>query len=360
MRELVLFIPSIESGGVEKNLFLLLSYLAKRIKKIHLITSNFHIKKSQLGKNINVIKPSSWWSNKNRIFKYFICSVLLLKYFLGRKIIILSFQANVFATIISLFLRAKIIIRLNTSPDKYINNFFKKKFFKLFYSFADEIIVNSYLFKKILKKDFKLSSKCIYNSIILEKRTKKKINFFHKFNGLKILSIGRLTSQKDQITILKSANLLKDQGINFKIFIIGQGHKYKSLSDYIYKNELKKYVKLGGYKNSAQDYLSDADLFILSSRYEGLPNVLIEAQNLNIPIISSNCNTGPSEILKNGKLGDLFKVGDFYSLYLKIKRFKKNKINLKNKSKLAKKYFYRFDYYINSKKYFDMIKKFNQ
>ena len=49
-----------------------------------------------------------------------------LEIFLGRKIIILSFQANVFATIISLFLRAKIIIRLNTSPDKYINNFFKK------------------------------------------------------------------------------------------------------------------------------------------------------------------------------------------------------------------------------------------
>ena len=54
---------------------------------------------------------------------------------------------------------------------------------------------------------------------------------------------------------------------------------------------------------------------MLTSKFEGLPNVLIEAQSKNIPIISSDCPTGPKEILLQGKLGDLFKVGDYRKLF---------------------------------------------
>jgi glycosyltransferase involved in cell wall biosynthesis len=358
MRDLVFFIPSIENGGVEKNLFLLLRYLSKKNNKIHLITASTDFKKAKLNKNINIIKPASpYWNNKGRIFKYLICSIILIKFFFKKKIVIFSFQANVFAILISLIIKAKIIIRLNTSTDKYMHNFLQKKMYKFFYSFADLIIVNSLSFKKIIKQELNLISKCIYNPINSKNIIKKKINFFNKFKGLRILSIGRLTDQKDQITILKSAKILRDQGIRFKIYIIGRGYRYKRLLEYVVRNKLTKYVKLAGYKPDAQNYLTSADLFILSSKYEGLPNVLIEAQNSNIPIISSKCNTGPGEILLNGKLGELFKVGDYYSLYLKIKDFEKNNKSLKNKSNLAKKHLYRFDHDINLRKYFQVIKK---
>jgi len=358
MRDLVFFIPSIENGGVEKNLFLLLRYLSKKNNKIHLITASINFKKAKLNKNINIIKPASpYWNNKGRIFKYLICSIILIKFFFKKKIVIFSFQANVFAILISLIINAKIIIRLNTSPDKYMHNILQKKMYKFFYSFADLIIVNSLSFKKIIKQELNLISKCIYNPINSKNIIKKKVNFFNKFKGLRILSIGRLTDQKDQITILKSAKILRDQGIRFKIYIIGRGYRYKRLLEYVVRNKLTKYVKLAGYKPDAQNYLTSADLFILSSKYEGLPNVLIEAQNSNIPIISSKCNTGPGEILLNGKLGELFKVGDYYSLYLKIKDFEKNNKSLKNKSNLAKKHLYRFDHDINLREYFQVIKK---
>ena len=96
-------------------------------------------------------------------------------------------------------------------------------------------------------------------------------------------------------------------------------------------------------------------LFVLTSKYEGLPNVLIEAQSRNLPIISSDCPTGPSEILLRGKLGDLFKVGDHKRLCYLIKKFIKDKKKLLNKSQKAKNYLERFKLNINCEKYKKII-----
>ena len=67
-----------------------------------------------------------------------------------------------------------------------------------------------------------------------------------------------------------------------------------------------------------------SDLFILTSKYEGFGNVLVEASAKKVPIISSNCNHGPNEILQNGKYGTLFKVGDYKDLSNKIINHFKN------------------------------------
>ena len=74
-----------------------------------------------------------------------------------------------------------------------------------------------------------------------------------------------------------------------------------------------KFVKVF-YTSNPFPYIKDSDLFVLSSTFEGLPNVLLEALTLGKPIISSNCPTGPNEILSYGKGGQLFKIGDYKSL----------------------------------------------
>ena len=112
---------------------------------------------------------------------------------------------------------------------------------------------------------------------------------------------------------------------------------------------LSKNVKLVGFKKNAEKYISKSDIFVLSSKFEGLPNVLIEAQKYSVPIISSNCPTGPSEILMNGKLGELFPVGNFQILANKLLNFSINKKILNKKAIYAKKYLKRFDPIINSK-----------
>ena len=91
---------------------------------------------------------------------------------------------------------------------------------------------------------------------------------------------------------------------------------------------------------------------------EGLPNVILEAQTLKKYVISSNCPTGPKEILKNGKNGSLFKVGDYKHLADLILDFNKNKKKYKKVSIKAYKDLDRFDYQKNCKKYLEIVKKY--
>ena len=88
-----------------------------------------------------------------------------------------------------------------------------------------------------------------------------------------------MTDQKDQLLILKAFKNLKKK-INYKLIILGKGKNKKILKSYINKNRLQNNIKLIGYKNNPYPYLLKSDIFILSSKFEGLPNVLLEAQYL--------------------------------------------------------------------------------
>jgi glycosyltransferase involved in cell wall biosynthesis len=357
MKKLAIYIPSIESGGVEKNLYNISEYFIKKKIEVYIVTAN-NKEKFSFNKKIKFICPRNKnWNNSSRLIKNFICLFLIIVNLPKKNTAIFSFQSNISAIILSKILGLKIIIRLNTSLNKYVNSYFKKLFFKLVYNMSDKIIVNSAKFKIELKNILNLNSVKILNPIDLKKISKKmKIKFFSNFKGIKIISIGRLTDQKDQIIILKSLDYLRKKNIRFKLFLIGKGSKLNELKQYVRNNQLLESVKFAGYKKDAFQYIASSDLFVLSSKFEGLPNVLIEAQSQNVPIISSDCATGPSEILLNGKLGTLYKVGDYIALSNAIINFYKNKQILKKKANLAKKYLYRFDYKKNLNKYYNTIK----
>jgi hypothetical protein len=99
--------------------------------------------------------------------------------------------------------------------------------------------------------------------------------------------------------------------------------KKNKLIRFVKENNLEKNVKFFSYKNNPYPYIKAADVFVLSSKYEGSPNVLIEAQILNKYIFSTDCPTGPKEILKNYKKSKLFNVGDFNRLTILISNFRK-------------------------------------
>ena len=356
MKNIVIFIPSIEAGGVEKNLFNIINYIQSKFKKVYLISAD-RLKDRRFGKNVIFLSPNSkTYSNKSRFTKSLICFFIIIKNFWNKKTLIFSLQSNLFSIIASKLINAKIIIRLNTSPQKYSTNLIKRIMFKILYSLAYRIIVNSHEFKAAFKRFYNLESIVILNPLKIS-RNKKKISFFKNFKKLKIICIGRLTHQKDHLTLLKSLKLLKYKfKVNFKLCLIGKGYNFNSLSNFIKDHNLQKNIELAGYKKNAFEYIKSSDLLVLTSRYEGLPNVLIEAQASGTPIISSNCPTGPKEILINGKLGELFKVGDYESLCKKIFEYSKNKKILKKKSILAKKYLYRYNYKSNLEKYLKILK----
>ena len=226
-KKIIIFMPSIEGGGVEKNLFLVSNYLTTKFKKICVITVSKSYK-SKFKKSIEFITYSSdVWDKYGRRFKYFLALILLIKEILYNKNpIVFSFQANVYCIIICKLFGIKVIVRSNSAPFGWSKNPIKNYVFKIFLNLADKVMVNSLEFKKDLKKNFNVNAKCIYNPLntkeILKKSKEKKINIFKSNKKLKILNIGRYTYQKDQLTLLKSLKYFNKR-INYELVIIGRG-----------------------------------------------------------------------------------------------------------------------------------------
>jgi glycosyltransferase involved in cell wall biosynthesis len=359
--KLLIFIPHIGGGGVEKNFFMLSNFLSKKINSIVVITINKEFKKN-LDKRIKIISPKSdQWKNSSIYIKYLVSIILLIKTLLiNRNYLILSFQANWYSIMISKLFNIRIISRSNTAPEGWSNNKFKKILYKNILNLADEIIVNSLEFKKSLKRNFYINSICIYNPIDkanVLKKSKKTLNFnFFNNKELKLINVGRCTDQKNQMLILQSVKYLKDK-IPLKLLIAGSGKEFSRLKSYIKNNDLVKNVRLLNFLPNPYKYMIKADVLILSSNYEGLPNTLLEAQCLKKIILSTNCPTGPKEILLNGKAGIFFKINDYKDLANKILFIHKNKAKLKVKTLIGFKNLKRFNQETNLNKYYSVIKK---
>jgi hypothetical protein len=150
LKSLLIFIPSIENGGVEKNLQIIANFLAKKKINIVILTA-FKNKNFRFSKNIKFINLHYKYSHyfRQRLFRLIICIYLFIVKINFKSFIIFSFQSSIIAIILSKIFRKNVIVRLNTSPSKYIKNFFLNKMYKIFYNLADLIIVNSNEFKKM-------------------------------------------------------------------------------------------------------------------------------------------------------------------------------------------------------------------
>ena len=361
-KRLVIFMPSMDGGGVEKNIILIANYLSNYIKDIKLITFDDRFNKN-FSKKINIINYKKKTNKRfSKYFKYLVCLIILSKeILLNKKALVISFQANIYTIILSIFLRYKVIIRSNSSPTGWTNNKLKNFLFKVFFKVPETIIVNSYDFKKEIDKKFNIKTKVIYNPLnILEikKRSKDKINFkfFETKDTLKLINVARFTDQKDQMTLLK-AFLEVNKIVNAKLLLIGYGVNKDKLVNFIKINNLTKKVKILPYQENPYNFIKKCDLFILSSTYEGLPNVLLEAMTLKKFIISSDCPTGPREILNHGKYGLLYKVGNHDDLFRKIVKYKKNRAKYKRYINIGYNSLERFDFNNNCKKYLDLIRQ---
>ena len=360
-KKLILFMPSIEVGGVEKNLFIISNYLSKKIPGSILITSSKSL--NSKFQNIKIINPRQNIENSSfKRLKFLFCIIELIKLLTKNKnYLVFSFQANLYCSIICKIFGIKIIVRSNSSPSGWQLGFFRKRIFSFFLRFPNKIIVNSKEFKKEYNKRFNIKVKYIYNPLnvdFIKKASKERIkkNFFKNYKRIKIIFIGRLVDQKDPMTFVKALNLLKNK-IEFRSIIIGKGYYYNDLKKFLLHKKLKNKVKIINWQNNPYKYLKASNLLVLTSKYEGLPNVLLEAITLKKHVISSDCPTGPKEILDNGKGGDLFKIGDFKQLSKKILLLNKHKKKYNDKLKFAYKRLKRFDHNKNLGLYLKEIKK---
>jgi glycosyltransferase involved in cell wall biosynthesis len=128
-----------------------------------------------------------------------------------------------------------------------------------------------------------------------------------------VVSIGRLTKQKGFSDLLQAfAKLLKHR--RARLIILGEGEDRIMLQELITKLRLMDSVQMPGYVSNPYPYLKNADVFVMSSYFEGFPGALMEALACGVPVISTNCPSGPSEIITNGIDGLLVPVGDIIAL----------------------------------------------
>ena len=128
-----------------------------------------------------------------------------------------------------------------------------------------------------------------------------------------VLSVGRLTRQKDYPTLLRAFAALRRER-PLRLVILGEGPERDALQELATELGVAEDVDLAGFVDDALPYLSAASAFALTSEWEGLPAVLIEALFCGCPVVSTDCPTGPDEILEGGKHGRLIPIGDVEAL----------------------------------------------
>ena len=340
--KLFIFQPYPKFGGADRSIIKLINGLDfNDITLISLSKCKYH---KYLNKKI---KFKTLNSNKT-FFSIFELKVFIdqeIKKNKNKKNIIISNQnfANV-VTMISLGQMKnikKILVERNHLDElKFYNgikDYFKKRIIlfliKVYYPKSDAIIGISKGLSSDLKNYINSKVITIYNPSLEEKIIRNNEIKNIKINPSKkiLLNVGFFEKQKDQITLLKSIKILKRNYDNFHLFLVGDGSEYNNLINYIKKNKLQKFVKIHRKIDNPCNFFKKADLFILSSIYEGLGNVLVEAMRYKCPIITTNCNSGPMEIIGNEKYGDTFNPKDYKTLAKKILNHLKNPERLKKK-----------------------------
>jgi len=211
-------------------------------------------------------------------------------------------------------------------------NLINKSIIKFLYNRAYKIIVNSEGIKRDLIKRWKINSKkikVIYNPVDITniqrlKKEKIDVNFKEIFKYPVIINVGSLTEQKGQKYLLRAFAEVKKDMKDVKLLILGEGPLRKELELLAEKLGIKKDVIMPGFVKNPFKYISRSKLFVLSSLWEGFPMVLLEAIACGVPVISSNCKSGPAEILDNDFLFPPKDINTMSTLILKFLKLDKD------------------------------------
>lgn len=180
---------------------------------------------------------------------------------------------------------------------------------------SEAIVVLSDKDYKNFESNLKMNAKLvrIYNPFVMEE-----VSGEYNVNSNIIMSSGRFTKQKGFDLLIEVAKHLKEKTADFKWIILGEGEERKKIEYMIDKYSLNDNVILKGRVSDVDEYYNQSRLFVLTSRFEGFGLVLLEAKSHLLPIVSFDCECGPSEIIKDGINGYLIENNDVESMSDKI------------------------------------------
>lgn len=344
--KLLFVLPSLEGGGAERIVCNLMSVLNKNIFDVNLfLFNNKGVYWDLLSNDINI-----FFGSRNKRYSKWIIIKNLYRVSKDMDIIVGSMELmpTYFSVLVGKLLRKKIIGWVHINIDSILNDknkiirfLHRNILLKFFYNKLDRIVAVSNGAKENISKYLNDKNRnkveCIYNPIkINEIKEKAEEELVEKIEKPFIIGIGRLERQKNFILLIKAYRILLDRGIKHNLIILGQGSQKEYLVNEVKKLDMEEKVKFLGFKENPYKYLNQADVFIQSSIYEGLPTVLIEALVLNVPVVATNCPDGAKEILDNGKYGLLVKMNDEKALADAIEKILNDR-DLQRKYKIKSK-----------------------
>ena len=220
--------------------------------------------------------------------------------------------------------RVVVSVHNTVSQESQNSTQFKRRFApylaRWFYPWADAIVTVSQGAAEDLVL-LGLSSeriKVIYNPVVtpeLFEKANQPVDhpWFDPGSPPVILGVGRLEKQKDFPTLIRSFAQVQQQR-PARLMILGEGKERPYLEALVQELGLGENVSLPGFVSNPYAYMARAAVFVLSSLFEGLPTVLIEAMAGGTKVVSTDCESGPAEILSNGQYGKLVAVGDIKGL----------------------------------------------
>jgi len=335
--KLSILIYSLASGGAEKQVSVLLKELSNKYK-IQLVLMNDTIF-YDVPENVEIKFLEKSEPNENGILKFLKLPILGWKYkrLIKNCDVSISFMnrpnyINIFAKVFGS--KVKTIVSERAMPslqhNKGIQGKINKLLIKLLYPLSDMVISNSKGNGLDLKNNFGIKNiKVIYNFV--EKVKCKKI-----YQGEFIfISVGRMDEGKNHKLLIES---FYKANLNAKLWLIGDGPLRKNLEKMVKNLKLENKVIFWGRQKNVYEFLSKANCFVFGSNYEGFPNVLLEALLCGLPVISTDCKSGPREILtpdtdilkqtddiEIAEYGILTKVGSVESMKKAMRLMCKNK-----------------------------------
>lgn len=321
-RRLAIIVPSMRGGGAERVILNLVSNLNVRKYEIYMVLlqkEGPYLK--FLPKSINIIDLKS-----NRV-RYALYKLIKTLNAIRPDIVFSTLgHLNLGILLIRKFLvnKPKIYVREASTPSMVMSdmNSFKKHIFfflyKKLYRKADLIVAQCMEMKKDIIKTYGIERrkiKYIYNPINIKEIHSKMVEYNpYDKNKINILAVGWCSYQKGFDILINAFELVLSKMDNTQLTILGDGELKSDLIEMVKNKDMEKYVTFVGFKENPYPYYYYSNLYVLSSRWEGFPNSLLEALACNTKIVSTNCKSGPREIIGNNEYGILVNVGDHIAL----------------------------------------------
>ncbi|MBE3591910.1 MAG: glycosyltransferase [Thermoanaerobacter sp.] len=325
-----LFLPSLRGGGAERVMLNLARGFAEKGYKVDLVLAKAEGPYlSQVPDNVRVIDLKS-----PRVLYSLPGFIRYLRQERPHALLSALDHANIIALWAKKLSRVptRVVVSVHSTISKASANprILREKltplFIRIFYPWADAVVAVSRGVADDLIRLTNLPREkvhVIYNPVITPELFTKADEpldhpWFESGESPVVISVGRLTPAKDYPALIKAFALVR-KGMPVRLMILGEGEERLKLEALIRELGLERDVDLPGFVDNPYKYMKRAAVFVLSSQWEGLPTVLIEALALGIPVVSTDCPSGPREILNNGEYGRLVALGNEKELAQNIK-----------------------------------------